>query len=97
MGIKRAAKRMFKGMTIMLFLICVGAFSFYSYTQYKDYLLLKDIEAEIYADMEVESLAQVQLEMDMQYSMSDAYIEKIARERIGLIKNTDIRFVIINE
>ena len=97
MGIKKAAIRMFKGFTLTLFLICVGAASLYSYAQYKDYLKLKNVEAEIYSFIEDEKLAQDQLEMDMQYSMTDSYIEKIARERLGLIKSTDIRFVIDSE
>ena len=97
MGIKKVAIRLFKGITLMLFVACIVVVSGYSYTQYKDYLVLKSDEAEIYALIEAEKQAQAQLEMDMQYSMSDAYIEKIARERLGLIKSTDIKFVISNE
>ena len=97
MGIKKAASRLFKLTTLMLFLVCVGAASFYSYAQYKTYLDLKDVETEIYEYIELEKIAQEQLEMDMRYSTSDAYVEKIARERLGLIKSTDIRFVISNE
>ena len=94
---KKVTIRLFKAITLLLFLVCIGAVSFYSYTQYSDYLVLKDAEAEIYALMEDEKLAQDQLEMDMQYAMSDAYVEKIARERLGLIKSTDIRFVISSD
>ena len=96
-GIKKAVVRLFKGLMLTLFIACIGVVSLYSYTQYKVYLGLKDIEGEIHALIDDEKLAQDQLEMDMQYTMSDAYIEKIARERLGLIKSTDIRFVISNE
>jgi len=97
MGIKRAMVILFRCFILLLFLACAGAVSFYSYGQYKDYLMLKNTETEIYALIEQEELVQDQLEMDMQYSMSDAYVEKVARERLGLIKSTDIRFVISND
>jgi cell division protein DivIC len=65
---------------------------YYSYNQRNEYLKLRAVEADIEQRMEEEKKAQEKLELELEYNMTDAYVEQMAREKLGLVKSTDIKF-----
>lgn len=62
------------------------------YTQMKVLADLKLEEANLLAKMQEEEHKNVQLQSKQDYYASDAYIEKVAREQLGLVMPDEIVF-----
>lgn len=61
--------------------------------QFKRYRALKAEEARILAAIEDANEETMEIEADRAYYASDAYIEKIAREQLGLLKPNEVLFI----
>ncbi len=61
--------------------------------QVSDYNNYRQELARTETDLEIETQIQEDLRDEMVYNDSDAYIEKIAREQLGLVKPDEILFV----
>ncbi len=63
------------------------------YNQMKGYAKLKQEESQIEQMIEEEREKGIELANKKEYYKSDAYIEKIAREQLGLIKPDEVLFI----
>ena len=79
-------------MFMSLFIAGISVSYFYQNEKYNE--LLKEDQA-IQAQIEVEKEKNINYKSQQEYYKSDAYIEKIAREQLGLIKSDEI--LIINK
>lgn len=59
----------------------------------KAYEEIKQERLEISAQIEEEKQKQQEYEKDKEYYNSDSYIEKIAREQLGMIKSNEVLYV----
>lgn len=75
---------------MVLFFIAVSA---NLVLQVRQYYSLKGQEAQLAQRLADEQLQTVKLENQREYYQSDAYIEKIAREQLGLVKANEILFI----
>ena len=87
---KRSASRLFiLGCMIMFFaVICVNM-----YSQVETYYNLKAEEKELLSQIDDEKKENLELSASKDCYTSDAYIEKVAREQLGLIMPDEIEFV----
>ncbi|MBE6013545.1 FtsB family cell division protein [Anaeropeptidivorans aminofermentans] len=74
-------------------LFCIIVTGFFTYHQYTVYSELKAIETSLDEKIEAEKAVQEKLRLEMEYNLTDAYVEKIARERLGLFKSDEIIFI----
>ena len=75
----------------MVFFVVVVGFSVYS--QSKTLYELKKSEAALSRQIEEEKEKKLELEGKQAYYESDEYIEKVAREQLGLVKSGELVFV----
>ncbi|NMA85187.1 MAG: septum formation initiator family protein [Epulopiscium sp.] len=93
---KRKKKRAYRVQQRLLLLFLVLFLGAVTTKLYQLYHIYEDLEAEIHMieqQIDFEKERQVLLVKEKDYYESDAYIEKIARERLGLIMPDEIIFV----
>ena len=76
---------------VVLLLIC-SVFGLIYYAQYKNYCLLNNKSNKILSDIKKESNLKKKLKKQIKSYDNDEYIEKIARDKLGLIKSDEIVF-----
>lgn len=74
-------------------LFCIIVTGFFTYHQYTIYSQLKAVEQSISQKIEAEKATQEKLRFEMEYNLTDTYVEKIARDRLGLFKSDEIIFI----
>ena len=75
-------------MIVFVCAICVNLYS-QAHTIYE----LKQEEIALNAQIEDEKKKNLELNVNQDYYTSDAYIEKVAREQLGLVKPGEIEFI----
>lgn len=60
--------------------------------QMSKYHTYKEKERELLAEMDKEREHEEELNKELQYYESDAYVEKVAREKLGLVRPGEILF-----
>lgn len=78
-------------MCFMIVFLCAVGFNLYS--QAKTIYELKQEAVAINSQIDDEKKKNLELSVNQDYYTSDAYIEKVAREQLGLIKPDEIEFV----
>ena len=89
---KRKTKR---GINVYLILLLLFAL-FTLASIYTDLLEIHELKAEgehIRELIEEEEIKQITIESRKHYYESDSYIEKFAREKLGLVKSNDVIFI----
>ena len=77
--------------SFMALFVCVMCVNFYS--QAKTIYVLQQEEAHLNDQIEEEKKKNLELSVNQDYYSSDAYIEKMAREKLGLVKPGEIEFI----
>jgi len=75
----------------MIFVIG-GVFATVNYVKYKNYKKINDQAKKILTEIEKENLRHEKLQAQIKSYDSDEYVEKTAREKLGLIKSDEIVF-----
>ena len=75
-------------MVIFMVVICTNI-----YSQTKLIYNLKQEETTLTSQIDDEKKKNLQLNVNQDYYTSDAYIEKVAREQLGLVKPGEIEFI----
>ncbi len=74
-------------------LLIVIVFAFAMYVQASEYFELKDELEQCYSEQYKAVKKNQATVTEMEYHDSDEYIEKIARERLGMVKPNEIVFI----
>ena len=91
---KRKRKKSYIGKAVAVFMVVFTAVVGVSvYGQTKELNELKKTEASILESIEQEKEKSVELKAEQDYYTSDAYIESIAREQLGLIMPDERVFI----
>ncbi len=90
---KKKRARRWLWLYLLVWLFTVVMFSGVIFMQVSDYNNFRQELARSEAELENETQIQEDLRDEMVYNDSDAYIEKIAREQLGLVKPDEILFV----
>ncbi len=96
MSIKKTEKKQKSFSSILVFcfmLVFLCAIVFNLYSQTKTIYKLKQEEIVLNTQIETEKAKNTELNVNQNYYNSDAYIEKVAREQLGLIKPGEIEFI----
>ena len=75
-------------MVLFMVVICINL-----YSQTRVIYNLKQEETTLASQIEDEKKKNLQLNVNQDYYTSDAYIEKVAREQLGLVKPGEIEFI----
>jgi len=86
-------KSAFRIFLVTLCVLCVGMTLLYAYPRYREYERLRVEALELERLIEEEHKRQAQILHDIENSMSDANVERVARERLGFIKSNEIIFM----
>ena len=88
-------KSVFKDKLIILFLCCVILmFCFINYAERKNYNKLSFEAKKIMYDIKTEKAKKSDLSRQKNIYNSDSYVEKIARQKLGMIKSDEIVFYV---
>lgn len=80
-------------LVVMLFMVVfIPAVAFHVWNQGQTLKELKAEEAVLQAQLEEEQARSIELEQQQEYYTSDTYIEKVAREQLGLVKPDEVVF-----
>ncbi len=79
-------------LVICMFLF-IGTLSVGIFRQYQGYLDLKQEQTKILAQIKEEQEKKAEYENNKEYYQSDAYIEKVAREQLGLLKSNEVLYI----
>lgn len=94
---KRRRKKKLKYIRPMLFLcfwvLIVGSFGFALNAQWARYSALLRQEAVVLANIRRAEERNEQLLYDLEFYYSDAFIEKIAREQLGLVREYETLYI----
>ena len=87
-----------KGVKFMVQML-VWAFivAFFAYFSYQNIIKLYQVKANaasIQKQIDAETAHTADIQKEMEYQESDAFIEKVAREQLGLVKPDEIVFVV---
>ena len=88
----RFFRSVFRIFLVTLCVLCVGMTLLYAYPRYREYERLRAEALELERLIEEEHKLQVQILHDIENSMSDANVERVARERLGFIRSNEIIF-----
>lgn len=91
---QKTKKRTLDG-TIMLFfmVLFLSVFSVCVVRQVRTYSVLKQEEAKILVAIQTEKDKNQEYQNNKRYFTSDAYVEKVAREQLGLIKPNEVLYI----
>lgn len=76
----------------LLSFFLVSSFVIVNYVQYKNYVKVNNEIKKILNDIDKENLRHQNLQAQIKSCDSNEYIEKIAREKLGMIKSDEIIF-----
>ena len=86
----------FGAKAIFQLFLWIAIIAFFAYISYSNVLKLNElhsIEASVQSEIDLENKKTADLQKEQEYQKSDAFIEKIAREQLGLIKKDEILFI----
>ena len=89
----RVLKSLFRIMLVVLCISCVGMTLLYAYPRFREFEKLNAEAEEIQRLMEEERALQAKIIYGIENSMTDANVERVARDRLGFIKSNEIIFV----
>lgn len=75
----------------MICVFCV--FSVAIFVQYQNKVELENQKNQVLEEIEKENKTTEELKKQSEYKDSDEYIEKIAREQLGLVKHNEVLFI----
>ena len=91
---KTKKNRTLSGIMVQVFLLVfVGAVSVGIGKQAIRYQEVKEELAVVTAEIEAEKERQLDFDSRKEYYQSDSYIEKIAREQLGMVKSNEIIYI----
>lgn len=94
---KKFKQKQKKSMTHLLvtafMVLFIGAVTVTCAGQFRLYQSLKSDEAKLTKSLEAEKKRKTELSTKKDFYSSDAYIEKIAREQLGLIKPNEVLYI----
>ena len=93
----RAFRGLYRLMLLALCLMCIGMTLLFAYPRYREFERLRVEARDLETLIEHERQAQERILRDMENAMSDAEIERVARERLGLVMSNEIIFVNEND
>lgn len=82
-----------KILMILLSVFLIVTVGTVTYDNVKNYENLKNEEVILEDEIDKEIERQNELLLEIEYSLTESYVEKIAREHLGLIKDNEIIFV----
>ncbi len=85
--------KFFKILKRMFILIFILSTSVVVINQHKLYTREKNIQNELNEKIDNQKKTQDKLEKELHYKLTDDYVEKVAREKLGLVKKDEIIFV----
>ncbi len=89
----RKTKKRFNGFICLGVVIMIMIFGFAMYVEAEEYFAVKhQLEAAV-KEREAATAKNIELINDISYHDSDAYIEKLAREQLGLVKPNEIVYI----
>ncbi len=77
---------------VLFMLVFLPAVGFHVWNQSRVLKELKAEEATLQAQLSEEQARSIELEKQQEYYTSDSYIEKVAREQLGLVKPDEVVF-----
>lgn len=77
---------------IFLFAFICSVF-LYVGTSYNSYCKLKDQEQKLLIQIQQEQKKSIELNNELELNQTDAYVEKVAREKLGYLKSTEIKYI----
>lgn len=90
----RKKEKSFSNILVLCFMIVfVCAICANLYSQARTIYELKQEEIALNSELESEKQKNLELNVNQDYYTSDAYIEKVAREQLGLVKPGEIEFI----
>lgn len=89
----RVFRSAFRIMLVALCILCVGMTLLYAYPRYREYERLRAEAQDILRLIDEERETQERIISEIENSMSDANVERVARERLGFIKSNEIIFI----
>jgi len=87
---KKSFTAVFVAIFMLMFSVVIGI-NFINQTSI--YQKLKSEEISIQKQIDEEKLKSVQLENEKEYYSSDAYVEKAAREQLGMVKPDEVLYI----
>ena|GEM_PF-4130403 len=82
-----------KGLKSLFLIICIISTIGVVYVQYNIYIYEQRVAEGILYEISLESARQEELRLELEYNLSDMYIERVAREQWGFLKNNEIVFI----
>ena len=76
----------------LILIFSVVMFAIINYVKYKDYQKISSLACDILDDIKKQNDYKKQLENQIKFYDDDSYIEKTAREKLGLVKSDEIIF-----
>ena len=76
----------------LMLILSVVMFGIINYVKYKDYKKINVLVDNILDDIKKEKDYKKQLENQIKFYDNDSYIEKTAREKLGLVKSDEVIF-----
>jgi len=86
-------KSIFRITLLVLCLLCVGITLMYAYPRFREYERLRAEAVELNRLIEAELAEHQRIIEEMERSMTDVQIERVARERLGLVMSNEIIFI----
>ena len=90
---KKRKKRITPVFYLAFWLILIVFFGYAIIMQYLDYQALDREEAQLLLLIQAEAERTLELERDADYYYSDEFVEKTAREELGLVREDEILFI----
>lgn len=91
---RKTNKRTLDGMIMLFFMVLfLGVFSVCAVRQAHEYKQLKQEEMKILVAIQAEKEKNIEYQNNKKYYTSDAYIEKVAREQLGLVKPNEVLYI----
>lgn len=85
-----------RGLRRFFLITCVIFTARVAYIQLGIYSDLRQVGEEINKEIEFQLAKQEELRLELEYMLSDANIEKVAREQLGFVKSNEIIFINTN-
>jgi len=86
-------RKFFKRLAFVLILALIAVFASFIYAQTLINIDYAREEALLAAELEKETETLNKLKREKDHYMSDSYVEKIAREKLGLVRQDEIVFI----
>jgi len=86
-------KRALRLTLLALCLLCIGMTLLYAYPRFREYELLRVEARELEYLIEAQHAEQARIIREMENALTDAQVERVARERLGFVMSNEIIFI----